>query len=246
MNLNKYYFLTMSTISNILPSNSELESSHNLKKYALNGKATLTTVTKKVASLVFYTITISILKICSSPFWLHRYNLLIKLNNIEKAADTFDKLCYLIIYFRRIQFSYIEKCCPHACKLEIKTFAAAATEEMICRVLFQEVILRRLPKTTMKRLGIKKADEIVDHTIVKVMRLIASAALFALLHRSQFHPLGSNGVPQFISGLFYGIILESAKTTPQLMLYTSYISLHHTAHNYILLQLSRHLLKCRI
>lgn len=87
-------------------------------------------------------------------------------------------------------------------------------------------------------MGIKKADAIVDHTFVRVARLTTSAALFALAHRNKFHAKGSNGLPQFIGGLFYGIMLEKTTGLPQLMLYTLYAILNHTAYNYTLIILS--------
>ncbi|MCP5492022.1 MAG: CPBP family intramembrane metalloprotease [Chlamydiales bacterium] len=220
--------------------NTGYESQYNFElktyefKQPVNPVTRIFSATKEAAPLLFYTIISDILKEKSRPFYQHRYNLLIKLNNIENVSRVFDKSCFIIRNIQDIQFSYIEKLMPKICQLEIYTFFYAAAEEITFRLLFQEIILRRLPKITLKIFGVKKADEIVDHTFVRVMRLTVSAAFFALMHRSQFHPNGSNGLPQFIFGLFYGMILERANSSTQVILNILYTTLAHTMHNYIL------------
>ena len=85
-----------------------------------------------------------------------------------------------------------------------------AVEEIICRGLIQEGLLRRLPHRALQKIAPDYAH-LTDHPIARISRVALASLVFALVHVDKIDSPVSV-LPQFCSGLIFGTTYEMTRS----------------------------------
>ena len=104
-------------------------------------------------------------------------------------------------------------------RIQASNTIAPLVEELEFRLLFQQVILKQIPKTALDTLFPNHKID-MDAPSLKIARSLLTAAVFSLAH-FQYHACEADGgVSVFLGGLLYSSLIESGDSL------TTTISLH--------------------
>jgi len=105
-------------------------------------------------------------------------------------------------------------------------FKGPLLEEMVDRVLLQELLLKRAPKTILKKYSPNHVH-VVDHIAVRIARVFTSSVFFAL-HHSWAHTCRNGDMyPYIMAGMVFGTLQEVSG-------HPLYSLIAHCATNYLI------------
>jgi|GEM_PF-7058452 len=88
----------------------------------------------------------------------------------------------------------------------------SVAEELFCRGLIQNGLLRALPKKAIERVFPGQGSKITDHPIARITRCAVTAGLFALLHTRKWECGDGGTLPEFVAGMIFGAVGEYSVT----------------------------------
>lgn len=108
----------------------------------------------------------------------------------------------------------------------------ACAEELLFRLFIQTILLKELPKNVLKIFGVtaERAEELVNHRMAKISRVLVTALLFMAAHAGKFGNARGMLVHQLLGGLAWGALKESGTPLVQVaFLHFSYNAFAHVA-----------------
>lgn len=102
----------------------------------------------------------------------------------------------------------------------------AIGEELFNRGLVQQVYLRELQKNIIKKFS-DNEENLVDHPISKVTRIVVSSIIFGLMHTKAWECGYGGAIPEIAGGIIFGLLAEEYGLTSS--------SLAHISANLIIL-----------
>jgi membrane protease YdiL (CAAX protease family) len=83
----------------------------------------------------------------------------------------------------------------------------AIGEELVCRGLVQNVLMRKLQKKIVVQFS--KNEALVDHPIMKISRIAAASIIFGLMHTRVWECGYGGTIPEIAGGIIFGILAET-------------------------------------
>jgi hypothetical protein len=87
-----------------------------------------------------------------------------------------------------------------------RAIPGAIIEEITDRVILQELLLKRLPKTILQKYAPKQIY-LIDHPVVRVARVFLSSLHFAIIHTHAYHR-DEDLYPYIMAGVVFGTLQE--------------------------------------
>lgn len=83
----------------------------------------------------------------------------------------------------------------------------ALGEELVCRGLIQNVLMRKLQQRIVVQFS--KNEALVDHPIMKISRISAASIVFGLMHAHLWECGHGGTIPELAGGIIFGILAET-------------------------------------
>jgi membrane protease YdiL (CAAX protease family) len=83
----------------------------------------------------------------------------------------------------------------------------SSVEEIIFRSCIQSILLTKIPKLTLRKIA-PSYENLVDHKITQIARIIFTSLLFALAHVARLKDHRGMLLPQFLVGIYLSLLRE--------------------------------------
>lgn len=108
--------------------------------------------------------------------------------------------------FRHALAGYFPLCTTFQYGLKLKTnwtylFISAVFEEIVFRLCIQSQLLTQIPRLALRKINL---DDCVDHRITKIVRVVFTSLLFALVHIIRY----GNAPGMLLFQFFYGVYVS--------------------------------------